>query len=150
MNKTILLGGPDSYFSSKTLKLFFYSIGLIQLILAGLELYSKSDSFLGLSWLALGVFYFFYGYVIYSETPISPKITITDSEVKFKNTVLKNFTKLDWADIALIDFGSFEIEFQLKNGNKKFKYDSNADVSLEIKKSIRQVADEKGIEISGG
>lgn len=49
-----------------------------------------------------------------------------------------------------IEFDLYKLSFQLSDNNLVFSYNSHPDISIDIKNMIREMAEEKNIEVTGG
>ena len=99
----------------------------------------------------IGVYYCIYGLTAFStNSRLALRIKITDEFIEIKDRFLKPPIHLIWTDLKSIEFGKYMIVFQLEESNKVFSYKSNANVSVEIKIMIREMADKRKIEVVGG
>lgn len=158
MNNTILIG-TNNNFSIKTNRWLFPITGLIFLTTGGARLIydfnASNDAVIGLIigilMSVMGLYYFIYGLTAFStNSRLALRIKITDEFIEIKDRFLKPPIHLIWTDLKSIEFGKYKIVFQLEESNKVFSYKSNANVSVEIKKMIREMADEKKIEVVAG
>ena len=78
------------------------------------------------------------------------RVKIDNNSIELKNNFFKPVTQLNWTDLQSIEFGLYEISFQLTGTTKVFSYDSNANVSRDIKKTIREFAERKNVMVIGG
>jgi len=101
--------------------------------------------------LFLGIFMIITPLFLLSEKSIfSPKVKITNEHVLLKNGFWSRSKKLPWATIQQIVFGSYKIIFQMNEKNHIFQYDSDSEVSIQIKNALREGAEEKNIPVIGG
>jgi len=154
MSETIVIGMPNE-FSANTNKWLFSITGLFFLINGTMFIYENIlkpfGMVLGVLELVGGLYYIFYGLFGFLEnSKFAPKLKIDESIIELKNSVWKPSKRLNWSDVSSIKFQSFEVIFQLKNSTSTFSYNSNADVSITIKQTIRKFAERKKIEIIGG
>ncbi len=161
MNKTILIGFDNQY-SVNTQKWTYLLLGLLFLVQGILSIkYLDSGTIRsGLKMLyILNMVFMFTGSVlsiIYSITGFSsdskyaPKIKIDDDHIELKRNIFKPATILNWPDIKRIEFGQYEVNFHLLESEVQFMYKSNRHVSLDIKQAIREAAELKNVEITGG
>ena len=154
MEKTILIGMNNQY-SAKANRWGFILTGLLFLFNGVLNIYNNSLEPLGLI-LGIGIFfggiYFtFYGMTAFSKySRFAMKIKITNKIIEIKNKLFGSAMRLNWSDITSIKFGFYEIIFQIENTTEVFEINSNADVSKEVKRIIREQAELKNIEVIGG
>lgn len=154
MNKTILIG-HNNKFSAYANKWLFILMGILFLVNGGLNISYYPQEILrplfGILTLMSGIFYFFYGLIGFSvNSKYSLKVKVDKSTIELKNSLWKASTKLNWSDISSIQFQPFEVIFGLKDTSNSFSYASNADVSIEIKQTLREFAESRGIEVIGG
>ena len=150
MNKTILIGNNNN-FSLKTNRWIFGILGLIYLTLGGFKFYSSGISIASVGWFTAGGCIFVYGLMAFSKSSqFALRINITEEVIEIKDKYFKSSTVLNWMDILSIEFDKYEISFVQKSKTKTFSYESNPDVSIEIKSIIREIAEKKGVAIKGG
>jgi hypothetical protein len=89
-------------------------------------------------------------FALSEKSPFSPKVKITDTFVLLKNGFWSGSKKLMWEYINQIEFGSYKITFHHTGKDFVFKYDSDSEVSIQIKKAIRAGGEEKNISVIGG
>jgi hypothetical protein len=154
MSKIILLGIPSQY-SKKAPKISFIIIGLYLLLLGALN-FSRPDqnTFDKLSMTAnfiAGFLFIIYGQIAFSrKAKAAPKISINDDIIEYKTSLFKNARHIKWQDVHAIEFSSYRVDFKLANTTETLVYEANADVSIEIKESLREFAEAKNIEVVGG
>lgn len=154
MTKTILIGMKNR-FSAKANKWLFNLTGLLFLINGIFNIYTNSIEpigfILGVLMIIGGLYYLIYGMTAFSKnSKYAQRVNIDNKIIELKNSFFRPATQLKWTDIRAIELGSYVIDFQVEGGRKKFSYQSNADVSIEIKKSIKEFAESKSIRISEG
>ncbi|MEQ8240942.1 MAG: hypothetical protein RIA69_17125 [Cyclobacteriaceae bacterium] len=149
MDKVVILGSKN-VISNKVSKWISMIIGTVYLILGSIKTYEKGSSFESVGWLLLGACFLIYGLLVFTATPLTPKMRINDVQVELKNKIFSKTTMVIWTDVQSITFGQFMIIFKLKDRDEVFNYSSNADASIEIKSSIREIAKSKHIQVSGG
>ena len=149
MKKTILLGttGTKSYVVSKYI---FFFIGLLYLILSIQMFYEDGLSFISGGWLLTGLFFIIYTILFFTTTPITPRVDIDVDSISYRKSPFGKTYILKWSDIKSIDFAAYQITFNLAENEHSFSYKVHSATSIEIKSSIREVADRLGIEVSGG
>jgi hypothetical protein len=154
MSKTILIG-MNNKFSASANKWLFSLTGLLFLVNGGFNIYSNNlepfGLILGILMLIGGCYYVFYGLFGFSEnSKFASKLKVDDLTIELKNSLWKPSTKLKWSQLSSIKFQSYEIIFQLGNSSSSFSYNSNSDVSIAIKQTIRDFAERKNVEVIGG
>jgi len=149
MGKTVILGSKN-VISNNVSKWLSLIIGILYLVLGAVKTYEQGSSFDSLGWLFLGACFILYGLLVFTATPLTPKMRISDIQVELKNKIFGKRTKVMWADVQSIEFGQFMIIFKLKDRDKELNYRSNKDASIEIKSLIREIAENKNIQVSGG
>lgn len=154
MTKTILIGMNNS-FSAKANRWLFSLTGLLFLANGIFNVYANSIEpvgfILGVLMILGGVYYCIYGLTAFSRSSrYALKVKMDDKVIELKNSFFKPAIRLKWADLQSIEFGAYEISFQMEGVRKIFSYHSNPNASIEIKKSIRAVAEARNIQIIGG
>ena len=154
MTKTIILGLSNKVNTDRiSIRVRFWlanSIGLIYFVLGTIKYYNSGSSFESWGWIILGVFFIIFGIIMFSNTPLTPKFKIDDNKLEFKNKIISKPVTLFWRKIQSIKFAPYEITFQLESTDKIISYSSSPTSSIEIKTSIREVAESKNIPIVGG
>ena len=98
-----------------------------------------------------GPFMMVYAALLFSSTRLIPMVHINDIAIVVKEDIHHENKNILWEDIKEISFKSFEINFTLKGRkNTTVILNTNAQISQEIKRSIRAVAEKKDITINGG
>jgi len=149
MSKTILLGNPNNI-SINASKWISAIIGIMYLGMGLIKLWQEGFSFYAAGYIVLGTAFGVYAFVVFSTTLFTPRVDLDDNGLKLRNKVFGKTTRLSWQDIVSIDFDTYEINFNLKSGVHSFSYTSNTAISIEIKQSIREMAEPKGIIVSAG
>ncbi|WP_416867464.1 MAG: hypothetical protein ACMVP2_08990 [Imperialibacter sp.] len=80
----------------------------------------------------------------------SPKVRITDEQIEFRRGFFEKNTIVRWVDIRAITLLSYSFVFELTEGQQTVKYHTSASTSKEIKETIRDFAEPKGIVVEGG
>lgn len=82
---------------------------------------------------------------------LTPKFQIDDNRIIIKEDVHKGQRQIDWKNVKEITYTPFELNFHLTDNNTEtVNLSTSAEISLNIKKTIRQFADERQIKIVGG
>lgn len=154
MNRTIVLGGNGT-FSGKTNKIawifngvLLFSLGIIEMLRQTDELFGTILSILLILGGVYGILYAILG--LSKNSKFSPKVILSNESLTIKKSFWKPSFKIKWDEISSINFNHYQIDFQLNNEVYSFEYETNAHTSLEIKKSIREYAESKEIEVFGG
>ena len=149
MNKTILLGAKSTL-SNNTSKWLLSFIGLFYVGLGGMKIYQQGSSFDSFAWLIAGLLFLFNGLIIYSSTPWTPKIRVSDTKIDVKNKLFGQSKIILWANIQSIEFEPYTIVFHFTDSYEIISYKSNAEASIEIKSVLREVAKSKNIQVKDG
>lgn len=153
-SKTILIG-MNNKFSSRANKGLFVFLGLL-FFLQGLMGFFREEIawwrwLFGIIMVVGGISYVIYGFLAFSQnSKQAPRIIVDHEFIGLKHSIWKRAIQLSWSEVTSIEFKKFEVVFQGGEASKSFSYASNADVSIEIKQALREVAEEKGIEVIGG
>ncbi len=151
MSKIILLGAGDE-FSNKINKWTFIFGGFLFFAQSVLYIYSSthgltknfSTSFTFLAGIYLILFLILFALIAFSKSSkYALKVKVDDAIIEFKTNFFKKPTKLNWHDIKFIEFKSYQINFHLGNSDKNISYDTSAPVSIEIKETLREIAERK-------
>lgn len=150
MTKTIEL-------TPKTTRWIFVINGIINSGL-GLQQLSNADSWaswgsvIGLLLIIAGPLLFIYGLILFNQANmLTPKFQIDDNRIIIKEDVHKGQRQIDWKNVKEITYTPFELNFHLTDNNTEtVNLSTSAEISLNIKKTIRQFADERQIKIVGG
>ena len=145
----------NNRFSAKANRWLFSLTGLLFLANGIFNIsYNKLEPLgmtLGVLILIGGWFYLFYGIFAFSQgSKFAPKIAFDESTIELKNSIWKSTTTLKWSEVSSITFESFDIIFQLQDHSASFSYKANPETSISIKQSIRDVAAQKNIFVTGG
>jgi hypothetical protein len=93
-----------------------------------------------------------YGILLfYPAHRLVPKVQVDDLGIVIKEELYKRERLLFWNNIKEISYKSFELDFLLDNDRvEQVHLPTNAAISVEIKKIIRQFADRNHISVVGG
>ncbi|HEY9046311.1 MAG TPA: hypothetical protein VIN08_10465 [Ohtaekwangia sp.] len=107
---------------------------------------------LGILLLTSGLLIATLGLILFNPTNMfAPKFVIDDNEIQIREDVHVKTKAINWKDIKEITYKSFALDFLLNdNSNKLIILRTTGETSVEIKKSIREIADKKSISITGG
>jgi len=154
MERVIVLTNYE--FSPTTTRVLFFLFGSGQLI-QGLERLFESELTIGRVILAAilistGLFLIFLGFALFSSKfSLTPKILISDHTIQIRENLFSRMKIVNWEDVKALTFKSFCIEVEEKNNSIKTLWlKTNAEVSIEIKKMLRELADKKSIPVTGG
>jgi hypothetical protein len=105
----------------------------------------------GVSQIIVGILMFFYALVGFSSSSkFAAKVKVDELTIELKNSFWKASTILNWSDISSIQLQSFNVIFNLKDSSTSFSYTSNAETSVDIKRTLGECAEQKNIEVTGG
>ena len=154
MSKTILIG-MNNKFTAKANKWLFSLTGLLFLVNGIFNLYNSIlepiGLILGVSMIVGGIFYLFYGLFGFLEnSKFSPKVQLDELTIELKNSLWKPSVKLKWSDLSSIKFEPYEVIFNINDVSNSFSFNANANVSVEIKQTIREMAERRNIDVVGG
>jgi hypothetical protein len=149
MKKTILLGSKGTI-SNNVSKWIFGILGLLYIVLGSKKIYEQGVSFDSIGHLIIAFVFLLYSIIVFSVTPLTPKMRICDNEIEIKRKIFSSPIKILWTNIQSIEFNQYMIVFHLTDRVEEFNYSSNAETSIEIKSSIREVSEKKNIQVTGG
>jgi hypothetical protein len=150
MKKTIEL-------TPKSTKWFFVYNGVVNTAIGINSLLLNNSwihwtSILGIILIVSGPILFIYGLILFRPSnTIIPRITINERGLIIKGDIFKKVISIDWTDVKEITYRSFALDLKLSDKSiKTLDLPTTADKSIEIKKSIREICDNKNITIEGG
>ena len=154
MEKTILIG-LNNKLSINTSKwliiisgLFFLISGALYIDLSNL---SSLRPILGISMILAGIHNVVFGLTAFSvNSKYAMRLKVNDSFVEFKSSYYQPVIRLNWDEIKQIKLDVYRVNFQLYKREELFIYRSNSEVSKEIKRSLREIAEQKNIPVEGG
>ncbi|MBV6643089.1 MAG: hypothetical protein KI791_20390 [Cyclobacteriaceae bacterium] len=153
MEKTVLIGSGNDIAPVWNMRLFFV-VGIINII-QGVRMVTSE---IHLAWLILGFIIIptSIGICIYSilmfskKSKYAPRVSISEKLVFIKEKLMKRAVEIPWDHIKNVSFVPYKIVFELPDSDYVFSYRSTSDTSREIKSTIREMAESKGIEVIGG
>lgn len=154
MQKTILLTQYE--LGPKITKFLFFMFGVSQTTQGIRHLddtpLTTGDIVFGGFLLLTGLLLIFLGFTLFSSTvKFSPKISVDDEKLIIREDVFKKTKIIDWKDIKEITFKSFALDILLNDNKEKLVIlRTNAEVSIEVKKLVREMADRRNITVKGG
>ena len=149
MKKTILLG-EKGMISTKTSAWLLGILGLMWLVLGGIEIFKENATIGSSGYLLIGVVLILYSLIVFTVNPFAPKVNISDTEIKIKKKVFGGSHKILWANMKSIELDQYLIIFHLLDRSEEISYSTNAEISIDIKSTIREVAESKNIQVTGG
>lgn len=146
MKKTFLLGAKPW---------LYIFIGSLFLFNAGLAYFdaeqSRIDYWLMVLNFLVGIYAIAYGlFVQTSLFGTAPRVDVYNEGVFLKSKAFGSGREVKWDEIKSISFHSFQIDFKLDTEPIFFTYKSTAATSKKIKEAIRDMAEMKGITVTGG
>lgn len=154
MQRTILLTHHE--LGPKISKFLFFMIGISQSVQGIRHLIdtplTTGDILFGGFLLLIGVILIFLGFTLFSHTAsLSPKITVDEERIIAREKIFSRVKRIDWKDIKEITFKSYELDIlQSSNHTQVIILRTTPDVSIEVKKLVREMADKKMITVNGG
>ena len=154
MQKTILLTRYE--LGPKITRFLFFMFGVSQTIQGIRHLddtpLTTGDIVFGGFLLLIGLSLIFLGFALFSSAvKFSPKISVDDEKLIIREDVFKKTKSIDWKDIKEITFKSFALDILLNDNKEKLVIlRTNAEVSIEVKKLVREMADRRNITVKGG
>ncbi len=125
-------------------------IGISQIYIA--DSWTSWGFLLGLLLIVAGPLFIMYGIVLFSRTnKLIPKIQVDKNGILIKEDIHKGQRKIDWENLKEITYGPFELNFHLSdNKTETVILDTNAAISVDVKRTIREFAEGRPIKIVGG
>lgn len=123
------------------------AIGINQLLQS--DSISNWGSILGVILLIGGLLMIIYGVILFYPTnKLTPKVQLDESGILITEGIHKKQRKIDWANIKEITYKSFELNFLLNDRSIEIvNLQTNGETSIEIKRTLRQFANDRQIEI---
>ena len=146
MKKTFLLGTKPA---------LYIFLGLLFLSNAAIAYFDPDQSKLQY-WLMIvnfiaGLYALLYSlFVLTDIAGTAPKVVVTNEGILLKGKAFSSGQELKWEDIQSITFHSYELDFKLETKPVFFNYRSTAKTSKKIKDAIRDMAQLKGVSVTGG
>ena len=126
------------------------AIGTNQLLLS--DSMPNWGAILGIILVLAGPLMIIYGVILFYPTnKLTPKVQIDETGIMITEGIHKKQIKIDWTNVKEITYKAFELNFLLNDSNTEIvNLQTNAETSIEIKKTLRHFADDRQIEIIGG
>ena len=107
---------------------------------------------IALSLVIVGPTSFIYAIILFNPYgKIAPSVQIDEKVILIKSDLHKRAQSIQWESIKEITYKSFELDFLLlDNKSEKITLPTSAAISIDIKKTIREFAGAKQINIIGG
>lgn len=123
------------------------AIGINQLLQS--DSISNWGSILGVILLIGGLLMIIYGVILFYPTnKLTPKVQLDESGILITEGIHKKQRKIDWANIKEITYKSFELNFLLNDRSIEIvNLQTTGETSIEIKRTLRQFANDRQIEI---
>ncbi len=151
MNKSILIGWNREYSAKKSFGVHM-STACILLVLGLQNIMRDSDNAVserfGAVMLILAVSSIVHGLVAYTKiSKFAPKVSVSGSYILIKERLMSKAIEIPWSKIKSIQMGPYQIVFSMPDEDYEFNYNSTADTSIEIKSTLREMAEVKQIEV---
>lgn len=156
MKKTILLTRNPNGLNATVSKLLFILLGLSGLIRGGFDLASATSAFwsttIALLLVVSGIMMLMLGFILFNpKNKFSPKIEIDENNISIREDVYLRTKKINWDELKQIQFKSFAWDFLFNNGKSLLVVlRTTNEGSMEVKKSLMEVASKKSIQIVAG
>ncbi len=156
MKKTILLTQNPFGLTRKASKWVFIFIGLA-LVFRGIgELVSSNSTgwsiIFGLLPLIGGLWGMALGFILFDTTNrFTPKVVVDENILTIREGFFGRTKLMNWSDVQLIEFKSYALDFLFRdNKTQLYILPTTPKIFMEVKKSIRELADMKLINVKGG
>jgi hypothetical protein len=140
----------------KSTKWIYLFNGIVNSII-GIQQLLTSDTW---SWLLLfgliltvgGPLMIIYSLILFSRTSVlTPRIQIDETGVLIREDIHRGQKKIEWKDVKEITYRPFELNFHLTDDNTEtLSLPTSGEISIDVKKTIREFADSRQINIIGG
>lgn len=137
-------------------KLLFILLGLSGLIRGGFDLASATSTFwsttIALLLVVSGIMMLMLGFILFNpKNKFSPKIEIDENNISIREDVYLRTKKINWDELKQIQFKSFALDFLFNNGKSLLVVlRTTNEGSMEVKKSLMEIASKKSIQIVAG
>lgn len=149
MKTTFLTSIPNNYSAKANLTLSMV-LSLCLILSQSYNIYSNglNHIWLPVTTIVFACFYVIYAYLIYSEgSSFAPRIEIDTELILIKSSFFSKAKTINWKDIKLLSFGSYQMFLELPQEVIDFKYNTPPSVSVAIKKTMKKHALEHTIEV---
>lgn len=151
MTRMILLT-PNNKFSLKANKLGQYFIGICLILIGISNFFSNAlgamAPMLGTVIVVGGLIQLIISYLTYTPTShFAPRVKLDEKQIELKSGLFSSTLKIKWSEVKKIELGSFVMVFHLADRNEMFAYNTKPTISSKIKEAIRQIANNKNIEV---
>ncbi len=153
MNKVILIRKIEAY-PVKFNKWISVFSGIVMIIFGlyyvsvNLIAFAPMGLILGVLFLVSGLYGIFYSITTFSiHSRYALKVKINDDFLEFKSSLFGPRVRIDWAHVKYIALKQYQVLFDLGRTREIFSYSSSPEVSKEIKKAIREMAEKKNIKV---
>lgn len=104
--------------------------------------------FTSLIYIFTALLFFFKARIELSSTSkYAPHLVVSDQGLKIKTGVFKKSVYINWDDVKKIELGYYKIGIKENTGLQYFPYKTRKETSIELKKAIQAIAEQKGIEV---
>lgn len=144
------------FLTPKTTRWIILLNGIFNLILGARHLAAHAivtwNLIVGIAWTLAGALMTLYGIILFhSAHKLIPRVHVDDSGISIREDVHREEKYIAWKDIKEISFKTFEIDFHLKGKViRTVVLHTNAEISISIKRTIREYSEERGIPVKGG
>jgi hypothetical protein len=125
-------------------------LGIRQILAA--DSWTNWGSILGLLLIVVGPLMVMYGLILFvPESRLTPKIKVDENGIFIKEDIHKVKRLIDWKNIKEITYRPYELNFHLADNNTEtVNLATNREISIKVKRTIREFADGRQIKIVGG
>lgn len=146
MKKTFLLGTRPWLFLFLTL--LFWSNAVMSYFDPE---QSRLDYVLMMTNALVGLYTLLYAFFVLTDLAgTAPKVVVSNEGLFLRAKPFSSGQDVKWEEIQAITFHSYQIDLKLETKPVFFSYKATSKTSREIKEAIRDMADLKGITVSGG
>jgi hypothetical protein len=144
-------------FTAKTTKWIFVINGFVNACI-GFRQISISESWtswgsvLGFLLIFAGPLMIVYGLILFAPpNRFTPKVQVDYDGIIIKENILEVQRQIDWKNVKEISYRPFELTFHLSNNSiETVKLSTSGETSMDLKKTVREFAEERQIKIVGG
>ena len=150
-NSTFLITNRGT-FSIKQTRIGLVTLGILMLIFNLSVLFTSADlTNLNPFMILMAVSFIITGTVGLSKnSKFSPKVFMNSNHILIKEGLWSGSQTYNWTDIREITLGSYKITIGTERNKKTFHIDSTPQISIDIKRTLKEVASKKNITLIGG
>lgn len=151
--KRINLGAGNVKYSDNAFRKLSYFLAFFWFVLLIVSIFKENDGLFEIVGMPIiyalnGILFFFKAhYELSPKSKYAPHFIISQNGLKIKRDILKKSEFINWNDVKKIELGYYKIGIKDKTGLRFYPYNTRKETSIEIKRTIEDIATQKGIEV---